>query len=138
VYLATWRGRLFALDAATGAPRWQRTLGQGRPGEGSEAAPALSGSLLVAGSYQGTLYALDAHSGTDRWQFQAGGPLVSPAALSDDTAYCASEDGALYAVDATGGRLRWRLALGEMRGAPALVDSLLTIGTLGGDLVGVR
>src|SRR5579859_307453 len=106
LYLATWRGLVVALDAATGGSQWQHTLGHGQPGEGSEATPALSANRLFAGTYQGTLYALDARSGADLWQFQAAGPIVASPVASGSVVYCAAEDGNLYMVDAATGALR--------------------------------
>ncbi|MGI8588440.1 MAG: PQQ-binding-like beta-propeller repeat protein [Chloroflexia bacterium] len=138
VYLATWRGGVFALDATTGTVRWHRTLGGGRPGEGSESTPALDGPRLFVGSYQGLLYALDTRTGIDIWQFRTGGPILAAPTVGGSLVYCASEDGHLYALDRATGALSWTLLLTELRSSPALLDNRLIVGTMAGTVVGVR
>ncbi|MBA3946333.1 MAG: PQQ-binding-like beta-propeller repeat protein [Herpetosiphonaceae bacterium] len=138
LYVVTWRGKVWALNSQNGIVRWQRTIGTGQPGEGSEATPSLGGTRLFVGSYQGTLYALDASTGTDLWHFQAAGPFLASPATSNSVVYCASEDGKLYALDAEKGTVRWQHHLAEMRSSPALTDRALYIGTLDGTFVALR
>ncbi|MGA2906050.1 MAG: PQQ-binding-like beta-propeller repeat protein [Candidatus Korobacteraceae bacterium] len=76
----------YALDAATGALRWQS------PSVGTEYAAA-NGVLYVAGG--SALYALDAGSGAVLWQYADVGP-TSPV-VTDGTLYAGSSEGNLLA-----------------------------------------
>ncbi|WP_267641090.1 outer membrane protein assembly factor BamB family protein [Haloarchaeobius amylolyticus] len=79
-------GTFYALDAASGAYRWQTSIESG-----SFASPTVAdGTVYVAGT-EGTLYALDAADGSKRWAYDTGGRTVlgSPAVV-DDTVYVPS------------------------------------------------
>jgi alcohol dehydrogenase (cytochrome c) len=67
------RGVVKALDAVTGAVRWQFDL----------FAPAFSGvmstagGLVFGGTREGTFFALDATTGTPVWRFMTGAPIAA-------------------------------------------------------------
>ncbi|MGI5145017.1 protein kinase domain-containing protein [Plantactinospora sp. CA-294935] len=74
LYATGGRGEVFALTAATGEPRWSRSLD-------ADSAVRLSGDTLYAASTDGMLYALDAADGRLRWTYEAS--IVQPPVLSN-------------------------------------------------------
>jgi outer membrane protein assembly factor BamB len=62
---AKGRGRLVALDAATGHTVWERRLPS--PAFGCA---TVANDVVFASTYDGTVYALDAHDGTTLWRAQ--------------------------------------------------------------------
>jgi outer membrane protein assembly factor BamB len=108
VYVADWRGKVYALDERTGKVRWTfRTKGM------VKAAVAVSGNRLYVGSYDHHLYALNANSGKLIWKAQAQrrlgkrGTFYSTAAAAYGRVYVGSTDGKVYSFGATSGKLRW-------------------------------
>jgi len=62
VLLSSFDGRIVAVDAFTGALRWQRFLQQGQAGP-----LAVSEGLVYVGTSAGALFSLDARSGRTLW-----------------------------------------------------------------------
>ena len=70
VFFPDWGGRLWSVDAATGAVNWSRTIAEytGIPGAFSRTSPAVDGGLLYVGDQNGShLMAVDARTGDLRW-----------------------------------------------------------------------
>ncbi|HSM76333.1 MAG TPA: PQQ-binding-like beta-propeller repeat protein, partial [Bryobacteraceae bacterium] len=65
---------LVALDAATGATKWTRDLGEGRNFSG---VLTTAGHLLFSGDVSGNLLALDPATGDVLWHVYAGGMMNS-------------------------------------------------------------
>lgn len=61
------QGRLLALDAATGARRWSKSLGPSYPSHWCGATPAAAQGLVYAPAW-GRMVAYNARSGTVRWR----------------------------------------------------------------------
>ena len=83
VLISAGKSRLVALDAATGAVRWE----QETPGEWTTYRPLVTGSVVIAGNDAKELCAFDRSSGKRRWCRPVG---QSPAGLG------ISRDGILY------------------------------------------
>lgn len=88
------RGPVFALDAATGAERWQT-----QAGNNCCSMPAVANGTVYVGADDTFVYALDAATGALRWRFQTGGVFLAPV-VAHGVAYVASYDGYLYALNA--------------------------------------
>lgn len=122
------RGRIVALDAASGERTWT-WVGD----EPMNQAMALAHDTLFV-PVKGSFTALDAGTGDVRWQFAidpddrnptARIDRFSPPAVVGDTVYVAGYDAAIYALDARTGERRWRYAFGDRERAssqPAVVD----------------
>jgi outer membrane protein assembly factor BamB len=130
-------GDVLALDAATGAVKWQAKVG-------SEvlAAPAIGQGFVLVRSIDGRVTAFDAASGERRWFWQKetpaltvrgnGSPLLAPG-----VAFVGNDDGSLSALALASGRLLWEQVVspGEGRseldrmadvdGTPVLDDTTL-------------
>ena len=103
MYVGSYDGYLYALDAASGAVLWRAPTG----GEvRSSATPSADGARVFVGSSDGYLYAFDAASGALAWRAFCGesDPLYgvrSTPALSADEArvFVGSADGCAYCFE---------------------------------------
>jgi outer membrane protein assembly factor BamB len=93
VYVASARGAVIALDAATGAERWQSDVGVN-----ITAAPTVAGTVVLIGTEAGVVFGLEAHTGEMLWQFKTAGKITGSPVVAGEAMYIASHDGALYAV----------------------------------------
>jgi len=113
VYVGDWRGRVYALDAATGRVRWT-FQGKGR----IKGAVARSGNRLYVGSYEGYLYALNAKTGKLIWRTKSQdrlggrGYLYSTPTAAYGRVYIGSTDHKVYSFGATSGKLIWSQGTG--------------------------
>lgn len=95
VYVGSLDGRLYAIDAASGAERWRVATK-----DGIYSSPAVVDGMVYVGSFDGNLYAVDAASGEERWRFATGDVITSSPAVAGGVVYVGSNDGNLYAVGA--------------------------------------
>jgi outer membrane protein assembly factor BamB len=116
-------GRITALDAATGAPRWSTTVGRAM---GVASPVAVDGSTVLQSSMNGRLYALDEATGTHLWSRQLSKPdgceitqgvmgpcpLRSTPAVAGRRAYLVTGDGTLEARRVRDGALAWSSSTG--------------------------
>jgi outer membrane protein assembly factor BamB len=131
VYVADWSGRVLALVARTGKPRWTF-----RAGGAIKGSPALAGGRIFIGSYDGHVYAVGARSGRLAWRASGqprlgrAGSFYSTPAAAYDRVYIGSTDGKVYSFGAGTGRLRWsRSTGGYVYAAPAVWHGLVLIGS---------
>ena len=108
IYIGAYSGKVYALNAATGALRWVY------PREGYETIGAIVGNLVVADdtvcitSSNGKIYALDATTGDLKWEFAAGGKIWTSPAVSSGVVYVGSYDGNVYALSSQDGSQLWK------------------------------
>ncbi|MCZ6872145.1 MAG: PQQ-binding-like beta-propeller repeat protein [bacterium] len=93
VYIATTQGMVVALNATTGAKRWQADLDVD-----ISAALTVAGTSVLVGTKAGTVFGLDAHTGKVLWDFKTKGRITGSPIVAGDTMYVVSHDGTLYAV----------------------------------------
>lgn len=103
-------GAVYALDPATGKPRW----GFDRGGEMLPTAspPLLAGGRLYFGegmhaNFACRFYALDAATGKPAWDFPTGDHVEGGAAAADGSVIFAAGNDGVYALDAATGKPRW-------------------------------
>lgn len=146
VYTLGREGELHCLEAATGAPRWQknlaRDLGGKRPVYGYSGSPlALEGRLyLEVGGAEGSVVALDARDGALLWRAAPGEAGYSSPILANlgGAARLVVYGGeALTLLDPTSGAVLARHATTTRDYCntivPAIVDGLILISHTGGD-----
>jgi outer membrane protein assembly factor BamB len=111
IFFADNTNRLFALDASTGATRWQKTL----PDRASTAL-VIVGNTLVLGTADGSMNWFDWESGElkKRVLLTDGRPYGTPVLASPLLfVLAAGEKGSLLALDAATGALRWKRQTGK-------------------------
>ena len=143
-------GRLTALDAATGAQKWQQKLGATASG-----APTVRDGLVFLTAGDNTAWAVDAGNGRVRWQLDAttsrNNVLGAPApAVNDQVAIFGFGSGEVQAAFRSGGLRVWdsiisgqRFALARTRvtditGDPVIVGQTVYVGSHSGRLVAMK
>ena len=147
--IGTRSGKLIALDARTGAPRWAVELAS------SSLTPALiSGDKVIVITNSGTIFGLDINSGATVWQYATQVPntsvrgMAKPLALDARTVLIGGADGRIHALDTMTGAPVWTrrvgLAMGsgeidqlrDVDGTPTVVDHYLYAASYSGQLTG--
>ncbi len=131
VYVAGYNGKIYALNAETGALRWVY------PRTGN-LDPIVSGLVvgldkLYFSCSDGSVYALDVATGDLLWEFatESEDKIWSTPAYEAGTLYVASFDKKLYAINATDGTELWQFEVGGAFASTPLVDNgTVYIGTL--------
>jgi outer membrane protein assembly factor BamB len=100
-------GRIVALNSATGAIRWFRSL----PSP-SESSPLLDHGRLFFGSQSGVVYALNASTGHVLWTYHASGSVKASPSLSGGFLYFGDYSGHLQAISERTGQRVWRSGSG--------------------------
>jgi outer membrane protein assembly factor BamB len=101
-------GSLYALEASTGAVRWQAATG----GQGS-ASPAIASGVVYFSSHTGVISdaglfsALDASTGAVRWQDQMSVSEDASPVVANGLVYVGA-GGSMVALDASTGAMRWQ------------------------------
>lgn len=138
LYFADNHGLLYALDAATGRPRWEKPFD---PGTKTRiwSTPAVKGNSVFVASQDHHLYAVNAADGSLIWQFpKAGAPEIGTLAGSPvvhgETVYVGSFDSNLYAIGMNG-ELKWTFtAEGRLWDGPAEANGVLYQADLSGNV----
>lgn len=127
VYVASADHQLHAIDANTGAERWQFTAGERIRG-----GVALVGDKVVFGSRDNFVYALGRTEGKLRWKFDTRSPVNSTPVFDEGRIFIGTRDQALlYSLAADTGTPVWSSYywLSWVESTPALVDGMLYIGS---------
>ncbi len=131
VYISSDDTKVYALDAATGIPRWTRTTDRTWWDvfnmRRAASSPAVVNGTVYIGSDK-KVYALDVATGIPRWTYTAGGVYSSPAVV-DGTVYIGNQDKKVYALDAATGIARWTYTTGGGVSSPAVVEGTVYIGS---------
>jgi outer membrane protein assembly factor BamB len=104
------RGAVYALDPATGHPKW--VYDHGGAMLHSASTPLLAGARLFVGeglhnNFSCRLHCIDAQTGKGEWTFPTGDHIEGgPALAGESVIFPAGNDG-VYAVDAKSGQRRW-------------------------------
>jgi outer membrane protein assembly factor BamB len=121
VFVGTYSGNLYCIDAPTGKIRWGSFLG----------GPVLhspcweNGVLYVPGA--SGLWAVRADNGAVVWSFQkARGGFSGSPAVSSDLVLCGSRDGNFYALSTRDGNVVWEIPVGApIRSSSAVAGDLV-------------
>jgi outer membrane protein assembly factor BamB len=130
LYVNTYGGRTFAVDALTGKILWSRG------GAGPKAStPAIAGSRLIVTSKDGTVTAFDRETGRTLWQIRTQARVESSPVAIDGIAYFGVTDGRLFAVNAANGRIRWAYDTGgRINSSPSVYGNRICITTYAGSI----
>lgn len=150
VFVTSGFGTLTALDAATGAQKWQQRLGQNATG-----APTVKNGVVFLTAGDNTAWAVNADTGRIEWQLDAtpsrNNVLGQPApAVNDQVAIFAFGSGEVQAAFRGGGLRVWdavlsgqRFALARTRvsditGEPVIAGTNVYVGSHSGRLVAMK
>ncbi len=135
VYIATWRGHIFALNRADGAIRWMYSLNlksNKNVVDGVGGSMALADGRLYVGDYRGLMLCIDALHGTLIWSYATAAQILGTPVIASDRVYIGSDDGNFYALDRRTGRPAWHYSTGEIRSSASLANGHLFVGSLNG------
>lgn len=110
VYLGSTNGYVYALNADTGAVRWQFPQA-GKPAIGSVySSPVVAGNMVYVGSDDGRIYALKDTTGVPAWSrpcHTPGDRVRSSPLFVDGVVYATSGNGYVCAMRAASGNRYW-------------------------------
>ncbi|MEG3191060.1 outer membrane protein assembly factor BamB [Lysobacter sp. D1-1-M9] len=134
IYATSFRDQTLAIDGPSGRPLWASDHGgPGRIGVASD--------RLLVSDPAGSVYALDKSSGSALWQQPALArrTLTAPA-VHGDYAVVGDFDGYLHWLDLATGEFAARTRAGRdsLRAAPVVVDGILLVQNVDGDLMAFR
>ena len=123
-YVGSFDGVLYALDVASGAPRWQRRLARRL-----YTWPLLYRDLVIVGGSSGHLVALERSTGRLRWIAATAGAIVGGAALvAERFVAVGAAGGAISLFDVRDGSLVWGYQTdGPIRTTPGIGGDLLLV-----------
>lgn len=101
-FMAGTDGTVRAVDALTGAARWQIKTGQP-----VSAGPGSDGNRVAVGTLDGDLIVLDAADGEQLWTHAMLAEVLTPPVIGGDAVYAVGVDGRVHALEAATGRTRW-------------------------------
>lgn len=102
VFVASAKGRIMALDAASGESIWRRDLDASLSG-----GPAVGEGMVVIGSRKGQVFALSSEDGELLWTSGATSEVLAPAAIGQGVVAVRMNDGRLFALEPDSGERRW-------------------------------
>lgn len=116
-YVGCNDGKVYALDATTGALKWSYFLGSGLGFYSSGPIVVSNGivyagaSIVAVGNGQPGIYALDVNTGVLKWSYLTGNQLWSSPTIANNLVYITPEQlGKVLALDANTGVLKWSYA----------------------------
>ncbi|MDX6425662.1 MAG: hypothetical protein QOD52_1067 [Gaiellaceae bacterium] len=138
LFLSTFDGRFYALDARTGRAVWR--WNSNRCGWAS---PAIAGGLVIqtfigrscaldVPGADGEVVAFDRHTGAIRWR-RTIGPTESSPLVANGLVYVGDWSGHVTALDVRNGATRWTFRTGgAVKSSPALAGGRIVIGSYDG------
>ena len=139
LFVAALDGKVFCVDAASGAVLWSYALPSSRRSSAIRSSPAAAGELLVVGCDNGGLYALALSDGKLCWSATTGASIPGSPAIADGRVFVGSLDRSFYAFELTTGKLLWSRPLdSKIFASPAVDGDHLFVGTSAGSLFALR
>ncbi|MBN1885622.1 MAG: PQQ-binding-like beta-propeller repeat protein [Candidatus Krumholzibacteriota bacterium] len=130
---ANYAGRVFCLDAETGAPRWTFEAGARVVSR-----PYVTEGLVIVGTMTGRLTALQIDDGSEAWSQSIGTEIWAGVAGCGNAVLAATTDGALVKLTSAG-EIVWRAKPGGgIRTTPLCMeeDGIVVFGTSSGYIYG--
>jgi outer membrane protein assembly factor BamB len=128
VYVGSFGGVLYAVDAATGQLKWSH-----KADGGLWDGPAMSDGTLYFGDQAGNVYALDATTGQNRlWSVKVEGGVKMTPLVADGIVYVGTDAFRLYALKADTGQSVWTAPYKARDGeslmiTPVIYDTTLVV-----------
>ncbi|HME53434.1 MAG TPA: PQQ-binding-like beta-propeller repeat protein, partial [Candidatus Lokiarchaeia archaeon] len=122
VYVGCDDGKVYCLNAITGASVWNYTTGGA-----VISSPAVASGRVYVGSYDHKVYCLNAMTGASLWNYTTINYIQSSPAVAGGCVYIGSNNVYIYSLNATTGALIRTSQTGSAS-SPAIVNGLLYIG----------
>ena len=103
VFVGSWDGRVYCLNASNGKLVWRYTTGNE---VGSS--PAIYNNSVYIGSDGGNVFCIDIVTGKALWKATIGGLVRSSPAIVDNRVYIGSGDHDIFCLNASNGEVIWR------------------------------
>jgi outer membrane protein assembly factor BamB len=130
LYVNTFTGITYAVDALTGRILWARHGSGPKP-----STPAIAGDRLIVSSTGGTVTALDRSDGHTIWQLRIDAKVESSPVVIGQLAYFGATDGRLFAVNVGTGHIRWAYNTGgRINSSPSVWGRRICITTYAGSI----
>jgi outer membrane protein assembly factor BamB len=127
VYAAWSDGWLSALDAKTGAPRWERRVAPAGDFLDLDATPQVAAGRVYVAAWSGAVAALDAATGSTVWETPL--PASARLQLAGHTLVAVTAK-SVVGVSTADGRPTWSLPLpGEPAGSPVAIRGMAVVPT---------
>jgi outer membrane protein assembly factor BamB len=145
VYVVDVNAVVHAYDLRTGAPVWDRSMGD-KKNESSLFGGGVSydNGKVYATNGVGDAAAFDAGTGNQLWKVRPGGPLRGAPSVGNETVYVMSQDNQLFALKESNGETLWT-ASGSLENAavfgaaaPAIGQGTVVAGFSSGELTAYR
>jgi outer membrane protein assembly factor BamB len=125
VYVAFHTGKVYAINAESGAQVWDYDLRSTVSG-----GVAVGNDTIFVGAANGKLTALDASNGSFKWEFTTKDEVWATPAVVDGVVYFGSLDHNLYALNAADGSKKWAFPTGgEIASTPLVIQGVIYIGS---------
>ena len=125
VYVGSFDGNVYALNASTGALLWSYATGNA-----VDSSPAVANGVVYIGSSDNNVYALNASTGVLLWSHTTGGAVESSPAVANGVVYVGSYDGNVYALNASTGAKLWSYTTGgSVFSSPAVANGVVYVGS---------
>jgi len=105
VYLASYTGKIFAVNPGSGVIRWVYPRTDAL--DPIVSAPVFHDGKVYFGCSDGKVYALDADTGDLAWEAQTGEQVWATPVIANDTLYIGSFDKKFYALNTSDGSTKW-------------------------------
>ena len=124
LYVGSFDKKLYALDAATGAKKWEFETGGV-----ITATPAVVDGTVFIGSFDQSFYAVDAASGELKWRFDGKNGFWATPIVVNGTIYAPALDGKVYVLSTGGERIAAVDLGGPISSSPVLVGNNIVLAT---------
>ncbi len=124
LYIGSFDRKLYALDAATGAKKWEFLTGGV-----ITATPVVADGTVYVGSFDQSFYAIDADSGELKWRFEAKTGFWANASVVNGNIYAPALDGKVYVLSPSGQKIAEVNLKAPVSASPALVGTSLVLAT---------
>ncbi|MCD4847730.1 MAG: PQQ-binding-like beta-propeller repeat protein [Candidatus Aegiribacteria sp.] len=124
VFVPTYAGPLYALDANTGSIIWENTDAYDGYWDSS---PTLFDEVIYIGGVDGYLRAIDANSGETVWENDFGNSITATPAYHGGNLYVGAQDPPFASVFALDGTMNWTSNF-EIHGSPGVADGMVFFG----------
>lgn len=137
-FVATNRGRAFAVRVSDGEVRWRRTL-NGVVASSPAVARVADRDLVLFTTMAGDVVALDRETGGVRWRLRLRSPIESSPLVLRGRAYVGTKDRRVVAVDLARRRAAWTARVdGDVKGSLARLGPNVVVGDYSGRITALR